>query len=135
MNLNRVTLIGRLARDPELRITTSDRSVADFTLAVDKRVKPTDPDAATADFFRCKAWNQQADFLATYAAKGRLVSVDGRLETRRFVDKDGQNREVVEIVADSVSLLDRPREPEAATPPPAAPVERKGTRVPAMAGR
>lgn len=110
MSLNRVTLIGRLVRDPELRMTTTGKSVVEFTLAVDKRIKPSDPTQPTADFFRCKAWNQTAEFLSSYGGKGRLAAVDGRLETRKYVDRDGNNREIVEIVADHVNLLDRPRE-------------------------
>lgn len=110
MSLNRVTLIGRMVRDPELRTTNTGKNVVEFTIAVDKRLKPTDPNQPTADFFRCKAWNQTADFVSNYGGKGRLTAVDGRLETRKYVDKDGNNREIVEIVADNVNLLDRPRD-------------------------
>lgn len=97
-----------MVRDPELRTTNTGKNVVEFTLAVDKRIKPQDPNAPTADFFRVKAWNQQADFTSQYGGKGRLTAIDGRLETRKYVDKDGNNREVVEIVADNVQLLDRP---------------------------
>ena len=110
MSLNRVTLIGRMVRDPELRTTNTGKNVVEFTIAVDKRLKPTDPNQPTADFFRCKAWNQTADFVSNYGGKGRLTAVDGRLETRKYVDKDGNNREIVEIVADNVNLLDRPKD-------------------------
>ncbi len=110
MSLNRVALIGRLVRDPELRTTNTGKNVAEFTIAVDKRIKPQDPSQPTADFFRCKVWNQGADYLNNYGGKGRLVSVDGRLETRKYTDKDGNNREIVEVVADNVSLLDKPRD-------------------------
>ena len=110
MSLNRVTLIGRMVRDPELCTTNTGKNVVEFTIAVDKRLKPTDPNQPTADFFRCKAWNQTADFVSNYGGKGRLTAVDGRLETRKYVDKDGNNREIVEIVADNVNLLDRPRD-------------------------
>jgi len=110
MSLNRVTLIGRMVRDPELRTTNTGKNVVEFTIAVDKRLKPTDPNQPTADFFRCKAWNQTADFVSNYGGKGRLTAVDGRLETRKYVDKDGNNREIVEIVADNVNLLDRARD-------------------------
>jgi len=108
MSLNRVTLIGRMVRDPELRTTNTGKNVVEFSIAVDKRIKSQDPNQPTADFFRCKAWNQTADFVSQYGGKGRLTAVDGRLETRKFVDKDGNNREIVEIVADNVNLLDRP---------------------------
>jgi single-strand DNA-binding protein len=107
--INRVVLIGRLTRDPELRTTTTGKSVCDFSIAVQKRVKPADgsPDA---DFFRVQCWDKTADYVTTYLTKGRLVGVDGRLTARKFTASDGTNREVVEIVAESVQGLDRPRD-------------------------
>ena len=108
--LNRVILIGRLTRDPELRTTSTGKSVVEFSIAVDKRIKPQDSSQPTADFFRIKAWERTAEFVSNYLTKGRLVAVDGRLDTRKFVDKDGNNREVVEVVAESVQGLDRPRD-------------------------
>lgn len=107
--VNRVVLIGRLVRDPELRTTSTGKSVCDFTLAVTKRIKPQDgsPDA---DFFRINAWGPQAEYVANYLHKGRLVAVDGRLQSRKYQTSDGQQREVVEIVAESVQGLDRPRD-------------------------
>jgi len=116
MSLNRITLVGRLVRDPEQRTTTTGTNVTEFTIAVDKKIKPKDANAPTADFFRCKAWGQQSDFIQNYAAKGRLVSVDGRMESRKYVDKDGNNREVWEVNADNVSLLDRPRDDAGGAP-------------------
>lgn len=109
MSINRVVLVGRLTRDPELRTTTTGKQVTDFSIAVSKRIKPTDgsPDA---DFFRVSAWGQTAEFVANYLNKGRLVAVDGRLQSRKFTDRDGNNREVVEIVADNVQGLDKPRD-------------------------
>ncbi|MHB8635651.1 MAG: single-stranded DNA-binding protein [Fimbriimonadaceae bacterium] len=109
MSINRVVLVGRLTRDPELRTTQTGKSVCDFGIAVSKRVKPQDgsPDA---DFFRVTAWSQTADYVSTYLTKGRLVAIDGRLQSRKFQGNDGQNREVVEIVAESVQGLDRPRD-------------------------
>jgi single-strand DNA-binding protein len=108
--LNRVILIGRMVRDPELRTTSTGKNVVEFSIAVDKRIKPRDANEPTADFFRIKAWGQTADFVSNYLAKGRLVAVDGRLDTRKYVDKDGNNREAFEIVADNVNALDRPRD-------------------------
>ena len=107
--INRVVLVGRLTRDPELRTTTTGKSVCDFSIAVQKRIKPTDgsPDA---DFFRVNCWERTAEYVSNYLHKGRLVAVDGRLQARKFTDKDGNNREVVEIVAESVQGLDRPRD-------------------------
>lgn len=107
--VNRVVLIGRLTRDPELRTTTTGKSVCDFSLAVTKRIKPQDgsPDA---DFFRINAWGAQAEYVANYLTKGRLVAIDGRLQSRKYTASDGTNREVVEVVAESVQGLDRPRD-------------------------
>jgi len=107
--INRVVLVGRLTRDPELRTTTTGKSVCDFSIAVGKRIKPTDgsPDA---DFFRVNAWGQTAEYVSNYLHKGRLVAVDGRLQSRKYTANDGSNREVIEVVADSVQGLDRPRD-------------------------
>ena len=112
MSINRVVLIGRLTRDPELRTTGTGKSVCDFGIAVTKRFKPNDgtPDA---DFFSVSAWNQTAEYVSNYLHKGRLVAVEGRLQSRKYQAKDGSNREVVEIVADNVQGLDRAREDEA----------------------
>lgn len=107
--INRVVLVGRLTRDPELRTTTTGKSVVDFSLAVSKRVKPQDgsPDA---DFFRVNAWGATAEYVANYLHKGRLVAIDGRIQSRKYTASDGSNREVVEIVAENVQSLDRPRD-------------------------
>jgi single-strand DNA-binding protein len=109
MALNRVVLIGRLTRDPELRTTATGKSVVSFSIAVDKRIKPTDG-SPTADFFRVSAWEKTAEFVSNYLTKGRLVAVDGRLDTRKWTDANGTQRETVEIVADNVQGLDRPRD-------------------------
>lgn len=107
--LNRVVLIGRLTRDPELRQTTGGKSVTDFSIAVDRRTKGTDG-KNEADFFRVQAWDKTAEFVVNYLTKGRLVAVDGRLTSRKYTASDGTNREVVEVVADSVQGLDRPKD-------------------------
>jgi single-strand DNA-binding protein len=108
MSLNKIIIIGRLTRDPELRTTSTGKDVVEFSIAVNKRIKPQE--GADADFFRVKAWGQTAKYVADYIGRGRLVAVDGRLESRKYTDKDGNNREIVEIVADNVNGLDRPRE-------------------------
>lgn len=105
--INRVVLIGRLTRDPEIRTTTAGKSVCEFSIAVDKRIKQGDN---ATDFFKVKAWGNQADYVANYLSKGRLVAIDGRLEQRRYQATDGGNREVIEVVAESVQGLDRPRD-------------------------
>jgi single-strand DNA-binding protein len=107
--INRVVLVGRLTRDPELRTTTTGKSVCDFSIAVSKKIKPQDgsPDA---DFFRVSCWEKTAEYVSNYLTKGRLVAVDGRLTSRKYTASDGTNREVVEVVAESVQGLDRPRD-------------------------
>lgn len=107
--MNVVVLIGRCTRDIELRTTTTGKQVATFSLAVNKAFKPTDgsPDV---DFFNIVAWAGQAEYAANYLGKGRLVAVEGRLQARKYTASDGSNREVVEIVANNVQGLDRPRD-------------------------
>jgi single-strand DNA-binding protein len=103
--MNSVNMIGRLTRDPELRTTNTGKDVASFSIAVAKRFKREgEPDA---DFFRCTTWSQSATYISNYGFKGARVSVTGRLETRKFTDREGNERENVEIVVDNVSVLDR----------------------------
>lgn len=109
-SINRVVITGRLTQDPELRTTPSGKQVVGVGVAVQKRIKPTDPNERDAHFFRVTAWGKDAEFLANYAHKGRMVGIEGRLEQRRYTGKDGIEREVVEIIADNVALLDRPRD-------------------------
>lgn len=108
--MNRIVIIGRLTRDPELRTTSTGKSYAMFSVAVNKRIKPQNEGEPTADFFNVKVWGQTADYVGNYLTKGRLVSVDGRMESRKYTDQQGIQREAWEINADSVSGLDRPRD-------------------------
>jgi single-strand DNA-binding protein len=108
MSLNHVVLIGRLTRDPEVRTTSTGKQVASFSIAVQRRFKGQD--GVDVDFFNITAWGNSADFVANYLGKGRLVAVDGRLQARKYTTQDGQTREVVEVVAENVQGLDRPRD-------------------------
>lgn len=103
--LNKVILIGRLTKDPELRATQSNISVASFSLAVERNYK----DKQT-DFIDIVAWRQTADFVAKYFQKGMQVAVSGSLQTRTWEDKKGQKRTAVEVVADEVYFADSKRE-------------------------
>lgn len=104
--LNRVVLIGRLTKDPELRYTPNGVAVATFTLAVDRsRLNPQGE--READFIPIVVWQKQAENCANYIGKGRLVAVDGRLQVRTYDGKDGQRRWVTEVVAESVRFLDK----------------------------
>lgn len=105
--MNRIILIGRLTADPELKTTSTGKSVVSFTIAVDKKFKPQD--GPTADFFRVSAWDKTAEFVGNYLTKGRLVAVDGRAEQRKYQDKDGNNRESFDVVAETVQGLDKPK--------------------------
>ncbi len=113
--LNRVVLIGRLTRDPELRVTTSGKNVCDFSIAVQKRTRSQDgsPDA---DFFKIIAWERTAEYASNYLTKGRLIAVDGRLQSRKYTTQEGASRESIEIIADNLQSLDRPRENADAEP-------------------
>jgi single-strand DNA-binding protein len=104
--LNTVVLIGRLTRDPELRYTSQGTAVTNFSIAVDRGYK-TQGDQQTADFFNIVCWNRLAEIVAQYMVKGRLVAVQGRLQSRT-VDRDGQRRTYVEVVASTVRFLERP---------------------------
>ena len=105
--INRVVLVGRLTRDVEVRKTASGLSVATFTVACDRRVARGQDgnNQQSADFISCVAWRQAADFLGSYARKGALVGVEGRIQTRSY-DRDGQKVYVTEIVCDTVNLLE-----------------------------
>jgi single stranded DNA-binding protein (ssb) len=120
MYYNRIILIGRLTRDPELRATPDGVSVVRFRLAVD-RVARAGEERQT-DFFDIVAFRQLADTVANYTTKGRLVLVEGKLQTRSYNDREGNRRTVYEIVADTVRFLERPREsePEVGADMPAA---------------
>ena len=102
--LNRVILIGRLTRDPELRYTQSGIAVATFTLAVDRSYKSASGERET-DFIDIVVWRQQAENCANFLAKGKLAAVDGRLQIRTYDAKDGTKRKAAEVVAEDVRFL------------------------------
>ena len=103
--VNRVVLVGRLVKDPELRKTASDISVATFTLAVDNAVKEQDGSRGSL-FLDCRVYRDQADNMAKYTRKGSKVAVDGSLNQRNFVRQDGSKGKVIEVYVDSVTFLD-----------------------------
>ena len=105
--INRVVLVGRLTRDVEVRKTASGLSVATFTVACDRRMARGQDgnNQQSADFISCVAWRQAADFLGSYAHKGALVGVEGRIQTRNY-DRDGQKVYITEVVCDTVNLLE-----------------------------
>ena len=106
--LNKIILMGRLTRDPELRRTQSGTAVASFTLAVDRDYKAQDGDRET-DFIDIVAWRSTAEFVSKYFTKGRMAVVEGRLQVRDWTDKDGNKRSSTEVLADSVYFGDSKR--------------------------
>jgi len=115
--LNRVVLIGRLTQDPELRYTpTSGVAVASFTLAVNRRIKQQGQQEA--DFIPIVVWSTQAENCAKYLGKGSLVAVEGRLQIRKYEDREGQRRTAAEVVADWVQFLDTRNRRSESEPPP-----------------
>lgn len=104
--MNRVILIGRLVRDPELRVTQSGLSVTKMRLAVD-RARPNQQGQREADFIDIVVWGKQAETVGQYLRKGRLVAVDGRLQVRNYETPEGQKRTFYEVVAERVQFLDK----------------------------
>jgi single-strand DNA-binding protein len=107
--VNKVILIGRLTRDPELRYTGSGVSVSTFNLAVDRPFTNQQGEKET-DFIRIVAWRKLAETCANNLGKGRLVAVEGRLQIRNYEDKDGIKRQAAEVVAETVKFLDWPKD-------------------------
>lgn len=104
--LNKVILIGRLTRDPELRYTPNGISVATFTLAVDRNYTNQEGQRET-DFIPIVTWRGLADTCGKYLSKGRLVAVSGRMQVRNYEGQDGQRRYITEVVASEVQFLER----------------------------
>ena len=109
--LNRIILMGRLTRDPELRHTQTGTAVASFSLAVDRDFKGQNGEKAT-DFIDIVAWRNTAEFVSKYFTKGRMAVVEGRLQMRDWNDKDGNKRRSAEVIADNVYFGDSKRDSE-----------------------
>lgn len=111
--MNRVVLVGRLTKDPDLRYTTSGVAVANFTLAVGRNFKNAAGEQET-DFIQCQVWRKPAENVANYLKKGSLAGVDGKIQTRNYDGTDGKRVYVTEIVAESVQFLDSKKDGQAA---------------------
>ena len=104
--MNRVVLVGRLARDPqELRRSTSNVAAINFTIAVDRQ-QARQEGQPTADFISCVAFNRNAEFVENYLRKGLLVGIDGKLQSRSYDGRDGRKVYVTEVVCDSIQILE-----------------------------
>ena len=107
--LNKIILMGRLTRDPELRRTQSGTAVTSFSLAVDRDFKSQSGEKET-DFIDVVAWRSTAEFVSKYFTKGRMAVVEGRLQIRDWTDRDGGKRRSAEVIADNVYFGDSKRE-------------------------
>ena len=130
--MNKVTLMGRLTKDPEVRTTSSNVNVCSFTLAVDRRFKSEGQ--PTADFIPCIAWRSTADFIKKYFTKGNKIAVSGSIQTRQWDDKDGKRHYATEVIVDEAEFCESKRTDgaggyssglEFAVPPQAAPQDRR----------
>jgi len=110
--LNRIILMGRLTRDPELRHTQTGTAVASFSLAVDRDFKDRTTGEKSTDFIDVVAWRQTAEFVSRFFTKGRMAVVEGRLQLRDWTDRDGNKRRSAEVVADNVYFGDSKRDAE-----------------------
>ena len=103
--LNRVVLVGRLTRDPELRYTPNGVAVANFTVAANRPFRNQQGEQE-ADFINCVVWRKAAENLATYMKKGSMIGVDGRIQTRSYEGQDGKMVYVTEVLAENVQFLE-----------------------------
>lgn len=107
--INRVILVGRITKDPEIKYTSTGIATLSFSIAVDRQVRDSNGERQ-ADFINCVAWRNNAEFLSRYVKKGYMISVEGRIQTRTYQSTtDNQTRYVTEVVCDSVSNL-QPRD-------------------------
>lgn len=101
---NLVVLTGRLTADPELKTTQNNLSVTSFTIAVDRRYQSTSE--KITDFINIVAWRQTAEFVTKYFKKGSLIGIEGSIQTRKYQDKNGNNRTAFEVVANNVQFVE-----------------------------
>lgn len=112
--LNRVILMGRITHDLELKQTQSGISVLSFSIAVDRGYAKQGEERQT-DFINCVAWRQRAEFINNYFAKGRMIAIEGTLQTRTYDDKNGVKHYVTEVVVDNASFTGEPKQQSGST--------------------
>lgn len=106
-SINKVIIIGRIGKDPEIRHTQSGQAVASLSVATDESYKDqSGQKVEKTEWHRITAWGKQAEFIGSYLGKGRLVYIEGKIETRKWTDNNGQERYTTEIKADRVQALD-----------------------------
>ena len=104
--MNQISLTGRITRDLEVRVTSTDTHVLDFSIAVKRRKAKEDK----ADFIDVQCWRQSADFLSQYATKGTTIGVIGELRVDKYTDKEGNDRKKIYVLADSVEIISQPKD-------------------------
>ncbi len=134
---NKVILMGRITHDLELRTTPSGANVCTFSIAVDRRFQ-NKGEEKKSDFFNIVAWRQQADFVSRYFSKGRMILVEGELQTRSYTDKNGANVRVTEVIADRLSFTGEKAQGGSysdsyGAPAPSAPMQYSAPAAPAPA--
>lgn len=102
--INNVILVGRLTKEPELKVTTNNKHCLSFTVACNKRFKSND-NTINADFVNCVVWGTSADYLSQYAHKGDIIGVDGQIQTRNYQDKDGKTVYITEVLCNYVQIV------------------------------
>ena len=110
--MNKVELIGRLTKEPELKLTSNQTQFCNFTIAVDRRFKDANGQRQ-ADFINCVAWKQTAVFIQKYFHKGNRIGLIGSIQTRSFDDQNGQKRFVTEVVVEEVEFVESQPQPQA----------------------
>ena len=108
--LNRIIIMGRLTRDPELRRTQNGTAVTSFSLAVDRDFKNKETGETGVDFIDCVAWRSTTEFVNNYFTKGRMAVVEGKLQIRPWKDRDGNNRRSAEVIVDNIYFGDSKRD-------------------------
>lgn len=104
--MNKAILIGRLTRDPELRYTSSNRAVCQFTVAIDRPFTNQSTGQREADFINVVAWDKTGENIGKYMTKGRLIAVEGRIQTRNYENNEGRKVYVTEVIASNVQFLE-----------------------------
>lgn len=117
--MNRIIIMGRLTRDPELRRTQSGMAVASFNIAVDRPFSGRNGGEKQTDFIDCVAWDKRGEFVSKYFVKGQMCLVEGRLQIRDWTDKEGNKRKSAEIVADTIEFTESKKSRDASGYAPA----------------
>lgn len=115
--LNKTILMGQLTRTPELRHTSNGTAVSSFSLAIERDYKDSESGERITDFFDVVAWRQTAEFVSKYFSKGQMMAVDGRLQTRTWLDNEGGTRRAIEVVADNIYFAGSSPDMAMRTPP------------------